>query len=551
MEACLDYNDQLRSQILQSVCFGKYQPVFSWDHGHALVSKGYPPSDWDRTWRQYHLRLKQIGFEYDQDQHAIYHYVPLTEHELPALDTIRLVDGDKLLAYQNDHAKRLVRSLKTFQAAFDGSDTGVGKTFTACCVAKTLQLSLFVVCPKAVIPAWQHAITYFGCKVVSVTNYELLRKGKYLRRDANGIIQKAPCNFLIAEESDNPAQHFKWTLSKQVLVVFDEAQRCKDSRTLNSALLVSARHSGMNLLLLSATLATKPDEMRAAAFALGLYPRYADFPYWLNTMKEKIGIDLTKRLSETVLQQRLMQLVHQQLFPLHGSRLKIAELGDQFPACTILADPLDMGDNTEKINHQYTHLIDRIRELRTEGAKTIHILTAILKARQEIELLKVPTMVEMATDIIESDNACVIFVNFDDTLNALKAALKTECIIRGGQSAEIRQRNIDAFTTHQSPIIIANIKAGGLGINLHDPITQKQRIALISPSFSATDFKQAIGRVQRANGGYSVNRILFCAGTVEESICQSIRQKIQNIDILHDGDFRDWFPTLPTEKDDQ
>ena len=41
-------------------------------------------------------------------------------------------------------------------------------------------------------------------------------------------------------------------------------------------------------------------------------------------------------------------------------------------------------------------------------------------------------------------------------------------------------------------------QAGGTGLSLHDVNGEHPRVSLISPSFSAIDLKQALGRIHRA-----------------------------------------------------
>jgi len=47
--------------------------------------------------------------------------------------------------------------------------------------------------------------------------------------------------------------------------------------------------------------------------------------------------------------------------------------------------------------------------------------------------------------------------------------------------------------------------------------------------------KQALGRVWRAKGAKSIQRIFFAAGTIEEAVCKGVNEKIGRIDILNDG----------------
>jgi hypothetical protein len=62
-------------------------------------------------------------------------------------------------------------------------------------------------------------------------------------------------------------------------------------------------------------------------------------------------------------------------------------------------------------------------------------------------------------------------------------------------------------------------------------------LALISPSYSAIVMRQVTGRVWRESSKTkSIQKILLVAGTVEEDVCEAVKLKIDNLDMLNDGD---------------
>ena len=110
-------------------------------------------------------------------------------------------------------------------------------------------------------------------------------------------------------------------------------------------------------------------------------------------------------------------------------------------------------------------------------------------------------------------------------------------MIYGEQTLEERNKNIDDFNNDHSRIIICNIKSGGCGISLNDQIGTFPRISLISPTWSAQDIIQVIGRIYRVNTKTKVRqRIIFCKNCIEEVICKNMKKKITNIATLNDGD---------------
>jgi SNF2 family DNA or RNA helicase len=232
--------------------------------------------------------------------------------------------------------------------------------------------------------------------------------------------------------------------------------------------------------------------------------------------------------------------IHRQIFPAHGIRVRISDLGDAFPKTQIRTELIPVA-SPEKINKAYTEVAKAIAEVhekaRTDSSGAEH-LTAILRARQVSELQKIPALIELAKDAIAERRSVFIGVNFSDSIDAVRASLKdiTCAIIRGDQTADERQRNIDSFQADKSRVIIANLRAGGVGVSLHDLHGRFPRTALICPGWSPTDLKQALGRVWRAGGkSTSIQRILYAADTVEEKVAERIEERLRTLAILNDG----------------
>jgi superfamily II DNA or RNA helicase len=168
--------------------------------------------------------------------------------------------------------------------------------------------------------------------------------------------------------------------------------------------------------------------------------------------------------------------------------------------------------------------------------KSRSIFTEILRARQRSELLKVPTLVDMAKDAVEDGMSVVIILNYTDSIHAAARRLRTHCTITGEDKMEDRQWVIDHFNEDDVRLIVINIMAGGTGVSLQGRKNGRPRLALISPTYSAIDLKQAFGRVHRAGGARSIQKLVFAADTVEETACAKVRRKIRNIETLNDGD---------------
>lgn len=144
---------------------------------------------------------------------------------------------------------------------------------------------------------------------------------------------------------------------------------------------------------------------------------------------------------------------------------------------------------------------------------------------------------DMIEEGLEDGMSVVVFVNFTETLEAIVKKLNTLCIFDGKTKDEVRQQSVDDFQSGKEKVILVNIASGGAGLSLHDIHGINPRLTLISPSYSAVLMRQATGRVWRENArSKSVQKIVFVAGTIEEQVCDNVKEKLKNLDLLNDGD---------------
>jgi len=419
-----------------------------------------------------------------------------------------------LFDYQIPAKDRLVNSLRVHGAALDASATGVGKTITALFTAKELGLPILVVCPKAVIPSWKAAAAKVGVKLECVINYELIRNGrtKWLKKEARSLI---------------------WTLSgRQHLIIFDEVHRCKALDSINAKMLIAAKRNGHRVLMLSATAASSPLDLRSIGYVLGVHKLH-DFYAWAHAHGARRnrwnGWDWDS-------EQGYLSMIHDQIFPAKGVRIRISELGDRFPENTIIAEALQI-ENSASLEAMYEEAAQAIKDAKDKKKEATEPFVKILRARQESELRKVPLFVDMVGDLVEEGNSVAIFVNYSETLTLLSQYLETDCVVWGENKGDEREEAIQKFQSGESKIIICNIQAGGASINLHDEDGRFPRVALISPTFSAVDLKQCFGRCHRANGKSKViQKVVYAAGTCEEAVCKQVQDKLSNLDMLNDND---------------
>lgn len=414
----------------------------------------------------------------------------------------------QLYDYQLPSAAALETALRKHRVAVDASDCGVGKTPVACHVLSKMRLPALIVCPKGVITSWKRTLSAFGV-AAEVINYEKLRTGNTPFGKWEG-------------------RRFAWSLPKDTVIVWDEFHRCKAPDTKNAKMVYAAKHNYHNMLL-SATLAENPLEMRALGFLVNLH----SWNDWWTFCKRNGcrqnpwgGMEFGLKHRDAVLGG-----IHKYLFNEWGFRIRISELGDLFPETQITAEAVDFSEDIQGV---YTKMEEEVAKLGSENFSA-NALVAQLRARQEVELRKVSGLATMAQDAINEGMSVVIFTNFRESLDQLRAILKCDGVF-GGQSEEERQRVVDEFQADQTRVVVCNIQAGGIGLSLHDVNGTYPRLALIMPCFDAKALKQVLGRVHRSGGkSKSIQKIIFASNSIEESICESVKSKLHNLDLVNDG----------------
>lgn len=446
-----------------------------------------------------------------------------TESTLPEY---KVQDVSGLRTFQVPIVAKLCAAITKNGAALDGSDTGCGKTYCAAATARELGMGIAVVCPKAVIASWTKVIEkHFKMKAEFVLNYESVKTGKY--KDI-GVWKR------VSKTSNREVFH--WNVPKNTLLIFDESHRLKGHGTQNSEIGMQAKKQGYKILCCSATNAINPIELKCVGFITGLYKSGK----WTTFLREH-DCDQGRFGWEFGGNKDVLKKLHADLFLDRGVRIRREDIKD-FPDCDIMAEAYNIDEKSEKeLKSVYAEMEKELKYLQAQCKNTkeykINAMTIMLRARQQAELIKVPLFVEMAEDALEDGMSVALFVNFSETVRALSKRLETNCVVWGENKGNEREKHIEDFQNDKKRIIIVNIKAGGAGLSLHDLNGNYPRLSLISPTPSAVDLRQALGRVWRDGGKTkALQKIVFAANTVEEEVCEKVKLKLDSLDTINDGD---------------
>lgn len=510
-----------------------------------------------------------------------------------------------LLPYQLEHLQNQIYAIKKHHICLDASDTGTGKTFVNVALAKQLGYRPFIICPKSVIKNWEQVLSQFQIRPLGIVNYETIRNGKwytnknYNKRDACPYVTKNDFNY-------------HWNFPKKTLIIFDEAHKSKNTKTINNKLMMSLRvylGNDLKMSLLSASICDKRMTIKYIAYMLKLYEinttngklNTKAYKQWIQSMIKNYGNQINNdynsqshstiasqnnKLLNKVRDKYLFSHIHGLIFPEHGSRMQIQDIkkmySNSFNSELVHPECFKMDEKTvDAINQQYSLINNAIQDLKNKSFGETHPLTVILRARQQIELLKIPIIVDLAKSFLTANTySVVIFVNFTETIKLLYKKLRLflqkngliycgelfdifppEIVVKihsyiggvqllyGNQTLQERQYVIDSFQKGETRLIIANIAVGSIGLSLHDTIGNQPRVSIINLNFSAVDLLQTLGRITRANAKSDALQIIACCdGTIENEICDNIRHKLKNISLLNDNDFIGKSASLPEKE---
>jgi superfamily II DNA or RNA helicase len=353
----------------------------------------------------------------------------------------------------------------------------------------------------------------------------------------NPELLKARSGLYLAKGSRQ--NEYLWKSNVRYLIV-DECHRFSGAKTQNAWVLAAAKRHTIKVLCLSATIAESPLKMRAVGFLLGLH-HWRDFWDW--ALRHGCyrnywnGIEFT-RSPKT--RDEVLGRLHAEIFPRLGVRQRIRDIPG-FPESEIIVESYELSDkSTAKIKEAYAEAFETIQTSPRSSP-----LTVLLRARQQSELYKIDLLADMTEDLLDEGKSVAIFTAFRESQRLLRVELETRlkvpigCLINGDQTMEERTASIDAFQANRERVILVMIQAGGVSLSLDDTTGAFPRVALLCPTFSAVEMKQALGRIHRASGkSKSIQRVIFAAKTVEEQVCEIMKRKIENLELLNDGDLQ-------------
>lgn len=481
-----------------------------------------------------------------------------------------------LYDYQVPHVESLYYSLKAPKrvSLLDGSGTGLGKTRTTCVLAAWLKVSLFIISPISVLVQWFKTAELVGVSILGAVNYESLKNGKYYtciddcERGAKTVCPYIEVSYKTKRNGSSVTEvidDFIWNLPDNTMIVFDEAHRGKNGfeggQTVTNKLVASSR-AALNkarrrfLLLLSATITDKLDNADFLAYTLGLYQ-----PYTRQAYKRFEGTVATLAAASG---HTMLGKLHEIIFPEMGSTMPPLE--NEFAKLSVIRAKIFRvsPEVAKQIEEAHRRIREILAEIRAKGPS--RGLGFIIRSWQQLELLKVPVVVEWIWRKLSKGYSVAIATNFDAVRNQIHDTLvdqsryepfrtiigtrnMSDLIVQvhgkqiGPKGQEERREQIEKFATDKAWVAIVNIRAGGVGISLHPRLTRPVRTAIF-PTWASIDLVQVFGRFVRAGMTQVVKQaVIYCSDCTEEDL------RAASIDTMRVSELPD-MPDVPDLPDD-
>ena len=182
-----------------------------------------------------------------------------------------------------------------------------------------------------------------------------------------------------------------------------------------------------------------------------------------------------------------------------------------------------------------------IRKGTVNGEPIPNAITKLTRLRQvcvdpmyiDVET-KTPKQAFIMDYLEDNPEPVIIFSTMTQTLNRLKAIIPDSVILTGEQSTIEKQWAVDQIQTGQARVLLANIKAGGVGFTLDKVDT----IIFLDKSYTPDENQQAADRIIPTDPSkeYGAKQVitLVVNGSVEPKIEEMLDKKIDIIKYVND-----------------
>lgn len=322
------------------------------------------------------------------------------------------------------------------------------------------------------------------------------------------------------------------------MVIFDECQSLKNEGSIQTRIALSLANTDIPVLMGSATPYSRPIHTRATVALVKPYYTHGgsvrvtnrSYPSWLSEM---CGTKDPAEWSPSSMR-RIQESIEPFTTRIGKVRYKHKTIIKQV---LVALTPEKALIYEEAFEEYQKNLINFGRDPLVGFAA---VLVAQLKFRQKSELLRADDMATLAVELEAKGKNVIIACAFNDTLRVIHARLLKHhgykesdiSIIMGGQGASDRQKNIDAFQTEKSHIMLLMFQAGGAGLSLHqfEGANVRPRHAVLPPVWNAEEMVQVLGRAHRCNSDSTTHQwVVWYKDTIEEQVAAKLKRKLASM----------------------
>jgi SWI/SNF-related matrix-associated actin-dependent regulator 1 of chromatin subfamily A len=168
--------------------------------------------------------------------------------------------------------------------------------------------------------------------------------------------------------------------------------------------------------------------------------------------------------------------------------------------------------------------------IKTKGEHLVH-LNAL---RHEMAKAKTEATIEMTETVLENGHQVVVFSCFDYVIDKLMAHFgDSACKITGDVSGINRDKAVEDFQAGKKKILVANIKAGGVGLTL----TAGRAVIMNDCDWLPLNMLQCEDRCHRIGTTQSVNiYYMYCEkAAIDQKTTAMMDEKLKNASAVLDG----------------
>ena len=429
---------------------------------------------------------------------------------------------DRLRTYQAIDANFL--SSRKYAAVFNEQRTG--KTPTTLLAVKSKLKKGVIVCPSGLKLNWQREIkVWLGKESVVIKGTPAVRKSLY-----EAFNSQDDAIIIVSYETLRSDIGTIFNPKNIDVLIVDEAHRLRNYKTKQSKALFELRKHCDNVYALTGTPAVNhPSDV----FGILKLLRPKKFTsYWQFTERYFKVVEGHFGKDVYGLREERMEEFTNLLADISVNRKRM-EVMQWIPKVDNLSIELEMDSTQEK------HYTKAVRELLYEVAgdsvdipNSLALLTRLRQICVDPHLLGLTgnsPKTEFIKEFLDDNNGSVIiFSSFTSYLNHLASVVDGAALLTGEQSQAQKQEAIDAFQRGERRVLLANIRAGGVGFTLD----RADVILFVDRSYNPVDNEQAADRFvpTNPNATYGAKQIidLVIKGSIEENINKLLKDK-QNI----------------------